>query len=353
MSYERFMEVKGRAKRGLDGKFNWSDDGCSPSWTPAWLYRNLFEKQCKQHDFGYRNFGSGSALGRNEDTRVWIDGRFKTEMRRRCAKFTGLKAANGVTCRSDANIVYDGVRGTTWGRGAYYKPISDPKRTLVGHIVQWDRDKKRQKTAWLVDAEGKRRWIPSSADYNCFKERGHLGPTVLRADTLDNLPDRHGLHATCATLAPLPPPEPAPPPATVAPPPPPAQSAPTPQPPTPEPLRRVITVYNKLTNGPTQMREDPIPVRLTTKPWKNCGSRGCNINGTERSTGQTYDAAICWTTGDLTTNGNNNDSVDASNPNRYSSNRYYKVRLGNGTTGFVSWVWIHASQRGGWGLPGC
>jgi len=115
----------------------------------------------------------------------------------------------------------------------------------------------------------------------------------------------------------------------------------------------VITVYNKLTNGATEMREDPIPVRLTTQPWKNCGTRGCNINGTERSTGQSYDAAVCWTTGDLTTNGNNNDSVDATNPNRYSSNRYYKVRLSNGTTGFVSWVWIQASHRGGLGLPGC
>jgi hypothetical protein len=101
------------------------------------------------------------------------------------------------------------------------------------------------------------------------------------------------------------------------------------------------------------MREDSTPVRLTTKPWKFCSSRGCNINGTERTTGQTYDAAVCQTTGDLTTNGNNSDPSDDGNPNLYTSNRYYGVRLTNGTFGYVSWVWINAAHRGGLGLPGC
>lgn len=240
MSYTRFMEVKrsmevkGKAKRGLDEKFNWVDDGCSPSWAPAWLYRNLFEEQCKQHDFGYRNFGSGLALGRNEDTRAWIDRRFRTEMRRRCAKFDGVKAANGVKCRSDADVVYDAVRGTPWGRGAYYKAINNPRRTLVGHIVQWDRDNKQQRTAWLVGADGKRRWIPSSSDYNCFKGRGHLGPTVLRADTLDLLPELNGTHATCTTPHPPPPPPPPAPPSPAPPSPAPVPPAPAPPAPTGE-----------------------------------------------------------------------------------------------------------------------
>jgi hypothetical protein len=126
-----------------------------------------------------------------------------------------------------------------------------------------------------------------------------------------------------------------------------------PGPPPPKPLRKVITVYNMVTNGPTQMREDPVPARLTTKPWKFCGSRGCNINGTERVTGQKYDAAICWTTGDSTTNGDNTSPIDDSNPNRYTSDRYYGVRLTNGTFGYISWVWINAAHRGGLGLPPC
>jgi len=128
---------------------------------------------------------------------------------------------------------------------------------------------------------------------------------------------------------------------------------PGPGPGPPKPLRKVITVYNMVTNGPTQMREDPVPARLTTKPWKFCGSRGCNINGTERVTGQKYDAAICWTTGDSTTNGDNTSSVDDNNPNRYTSDRYYGVRLTNGTFGYISWVWINAAHRGGLGLPPC
>lgn len=128
---------------------------------------------------------------------------------------------------------------------------------------------------------------------------------------------------------------------------------PEPTPGPPKPLRKVITVYNQVTNGPTQMREDPVPARLTTKPWKFCSSRGCNINGTERVTGEQYDAAVCWTTGDSTTNGDNTSPVDDSNPNRYTSDRYYGVQLTNGTFGYVSWVWINAAHRGGLGLPAC
>jgi hypothetical protein len=132
-----------------------------------------------------------------------------------------------------------------------------------------------------------------------------------------------------------------------------SEPGPGPIPPDPQPLRKVITVYNMVTNGPTQMREDPVPARLTTKPWTFCSSRGCNINGTERVTGQQYDAAICWTTGDTTTNGDNTSPVDDSNPNRYTSDRYYGVRLTDGAFGYVSWVWIDATHRGGLGLPGC
>ena len=114
----------------------------------------------------------------------------------------------------------------------------------------------------------------------------------------------------------------------------------------------VITVDNRVTNG-SGMREDTIAVRLTTKPWINCGSRGCNIDGTERSSGGTYDAAICQTVGERTTNGHDGSSADDANPELYESTRYYGVRLGNGTFGYVSEVWIRAADRGGLGLPNC
>jgi hypothetical protein len=131
----------------------------------------------------------------------------------------------------------------------------------------------------------------------------------------------------------------------------PVTPAPTPTP-APAPTRRVITVDNRVTNA-GGMREDTTPARLTTQPWIRCGSRGCNINGTERSSGGTYDAAVCQTTGERTTNGNDGNANDDANPERFESTRYYGVRLGDGTYGFVSEVWIRAADRGGLGLPGC
>jgi hypothetical protein len=117
-------------------------------------------------------------------------------------------------------------------------------------------------------------------------------------------------------------------------------------------VRRVLTVYNRVTNG-MAMREDSTPARLTSKPWVFCTSRGCNIGGTERSTGQTYDAAVCQTSGERTTNGNDGSAVDDANPALFSSTRYYGVRLGNGTFGYISEVWIAPEHRGGLGLPNC
>lgn len=121
---------------------------------------------------------------------------------------------------------------------------------------------------------------------------------------------------------------------------------------TPAPLRRVITVDNRVTNG-MGMREDPTPLRMLTKPWILCGTRGCNINGTERVSGQTYDAAVCQTQGERTTNGHDTDPSDDANPLRFESTRYYGVRLPNGTFGYVTEVWIRAADRGGLGLPQC
>lgn len=120
----------------------------------------------------------------------------------------------------------------------------------------------------------------------------------------------------------------------------------------PTPVVRVLTVDNRVTNG-MGMREDPTPVRLLTKTWIRCGARGCNINGTERVSGGTYDAAICQTTGERTTNGHDTDSSDDANPLRFESTRYYGVRLSNGVFGYVNEVWIAPQHRGGLGLPGC
>jgi len=80
-----------------------------------------------------------------------------------------------------------------------YRPGTEPGalNKYIGHIVQWNGDKKAQKTAWLVGSDLRRRWIPDIATYNCLKARGAPGPDVLPAATLDRLKDLTGVRATC------------------------------------------------------------------------------------------------------------------------------------------------------------
>jgi hypothetical protein len=101
------------------------------------------------------------------------------------------------------------------------------------------------------------------------------------------------------------------------------------------------------------MREDVVPVTLSTVPESFCMARGCALRGTERWTGETYATAICQTQGARITNGRDSDPSDDANPDLFASSLYYGVRLDDGTTGYVSEVWTVASQRGGLGLPPC
>jgi hypothetical protein len=115
---------------------------------------------------------------------------------------------------------------------------------------------------------------------------------------------------------------------------------------------KIITVDNRVTNG-MAMSQDAIPLRLTTRAETYCGLHGCNINGTERTTGQTYDSAVCQTTGMRFTNGNDSDPADDANPERFESTRYYGVRLIDGVFGYTNEVWVRAADRGGLDLPAC
>jgi hypothetical protein len=123
--------------------------------------------------------------------------------------------------------------------------------------------------------------------------------------------------------------------------------------------RVVLRVYNRVTNGPSGMREDASPVQLTRQPRPFCKAATC-IAGTARTTGQIYEYAICETIGDIPAMTNGNLSTDTSgrgdnhNPDLYSSRTYYGVRLKNGITGYVSDVWVAPAQRAGkLSLPRC
>ncbi|GAA2118141.1 phospholipase A2 [Streptomyces synnematoformans] len=65
--------------------FNWTTDGCSVPTGHA-PYSETFRPACVQHDFGYRNYGANHELqlSPTRETKNWIDGRFRTEMRRIC-----------------------------------------------------------------------------------------------------------------------------------------------------------------------------------------------------------------------------------------------------------------------------
>ncbi len=101
MTHESFAAIA----RGRPAPFDWSTDGCSR--TPhSWARR--FEGPCRQHDFGYRNIGRGLRLWRSEVARLWIDGRFLTELRRVCAaRFTGVPLTS---CRAQAGAMHIAVR---------------------------------------------------------------------------------------------------------------------------------------------------------------------------------------------------------------------------------------------------
>ena len=136
-------------------------------------------------------------------------------------------------------------------------------------------------------------------------------------------------------------------------PPPTSASPPTsPPPPTSTPPAEVtLTVYNRVTNGPSEMREDT-PAYLSTVTQNYCKRDGCAIAGTDRNTGGSYTPAVCQAQGARTTNGNDGNTNDDQNPGLFSSTRWYGIRVGNGL-GYISAVWIDPSQRGGLGLETC
>lgn len=114
----------------------------------------------------------------------------------------------------------------------------------------------------------------------------------------------------------------------------------------------VLTVDNRVTNGPTAMREDT-PAYLSTVTRNYCKRDGCAIPNTDRPSGGTYANAVCQRQGDRTTNGNDGAANDDANPGLFTSTRWYGIRLDGGGLGYISEVWIQASQRGGLSLPTC
>jgi murein DD-endopeptidase MepM/ murein hydrolase activator NlpD len=128
-------------------------------------------------------------------------------------------------------------------------------------------------------------------------------------------------------------------------------ASPPPPPPPPPPPERVATIYNQVTNGSTEMREDS-PAYLSTRTANYCRRDGCMVAGTEMNSGARV-TLTCWTEGVRTTNGQDGNSIDDSNPNLYESHIWFTARHANGSTGWISEVWIQREHRGTGGLPRC
>ena len=117
------------------------------------------------------------------------------------------------------------------------------------------------------------------------------------------------------------------------------------------PLQRTITIFNKVTDGGSDMREDT-PAYFSTTTRNFCKPDGCAVADTDMSSGDTT-TAICQTRGDRTTNGEDGNLRDDQNPGLYTSDLWYHVTDGNGRGGYISSVWITPEGRGGLGLPTC
>ncbi len=117
------------------------------------------------------------------------------------------------------------------------------------------------------------------------------------------------------------------------------------------PADRVLTVFDKVTNGATQVREDT-PAYLSTITRNRCRQDGCMLAGTEVSTGARL-SAECQVQGTRTTNGEDRSAVDDGNPQLAQSTLWYGIRWPDGRFGYISEVWISPAERGGLGLPQC
>jgi hypothetical protein len=110
-------------------------------------------------------------------------------------------------------------------------------------------------------------------------------------------------------------------------------------------------IDNRVTNGPELMREDDAPACLTETPRNFCPEEEVVV--TDLWSGDQV-SLLCQTTSERTTNGNDSDVADDTNPDLYTSDPglWYWARF-EGEEGYISEVWIESDKRGGADRPRC
>ncbi len=117
ISLAHFLKVKNHPKGTVDSKFTWADNGCSAPFDAITAYwQAVFERSCKRHDFGYRNFGHGLSLGSNDATKRRIDSRLLSDMRKQCSNYGGDRAS----CYAVAQTFYEAVLHFGDAQTAFY-----------------------------------------------------------------------------------------------------------------------------------------------------------------------------------------------------------------------------------------
>lgn len=114
----------------------------------------------------------------------------------------------------------------------------------------------------------------------------------------------------------------------------------------------LMTIDNRVTNGPVEMREDE-PAYLSSVAENFCKRNSCHLPNTDLRSGDQV-LVVCQTNGEEATNGQvDGDVSDAANPDRHVSDLWYGVHWHDGRFGYLSEIWVHADSRGGLGLPEC
>lgn len=122
--YPPWHKKRGKCRKPWPyNSFDWSTDGCSRptgALLPLGSWKTIFNAPCELHDFGYRNFGNGLTLERNEGKRMWIDRRFEKEMQRVCSTWSiGLQRA---ACHVTADAMYTAVAARFLG--SWFWPVA-------------------------------------------------------------------------------------------------------------------------------------------------------------------------------------------------------------------------------------
>lgn len=109
---DSFMSIK-RSPPAADRGFDWSDDGCSvPFSIPTVPSVVWFPDQCRQHDFGYRNYGSAAPprLDPTESRRRSVDDHFYGRMNARCGAWWIRYGGQEPVCLASSLAFYGAVR---------------------------------------------------------------------------------------------------------------------------------------------------------------------------------------------------------------------------------------------------